>query len=186
MQTPISPSVFLVSSRAPRASVEYLRSGWGWRSSHTRAHAHVQRRARGSGTGSICSVNAALLLKEAKRRFQVRSRRAGGRAGGGTARAEMRGWVPEPSAAPEPVPCTHAHTQTHTGTHRAQAPAHLAPGPPRRCRCAARAGVSRVCSLLLPDPDFSYLGLSGWNSVCDCLSLPPGGEVFSVPSPLHP
>lgn len=35
--------------------------------SHTRAHAHAQRRARGSGTGTICSVNAALGLKEGHR-----------------------------------------------------------------------------------------------------------------------
>lgn len=181
MQTLISPSVFLVSSRVPRASVEYLRSGWGWRSSHTRAHAHVQRRARGSGTGSICSVNAALLLKEAKRRFQVRSRRAGG----GTARAEMPGWVPESSAAPEPVPCTHAHTRIHTGTHRAQAPARLAPGPPRRCR-AALAGISRVCSLTFPDPDFCYPDSQGGIL---CMTASPShraGRCCQSPAPCIP
>lgn len=104
-------------------------------------------------------------------------------AGGRQDSAEMPGWVPESSAAPEPVPCTHAHTQIHAGTHRAQAPAHLAPGPPRRCR-AARAGISRVCSLTLPDPHFSYPGLAGRNSVYDCLSLPPGREIFFSSQPL--
>lgn len=112
--------------------------------SHTRAHAHVQRRARGSGTGTICSANAALPLKEAKQRFQVRRQPAGG----GAARAEIPGSVPESLASLEPVPCTHAHTQIHTGTHRARAPAHIAPGHPPRC-CAARAGISRVRCLTL-------------------------------------
>lgn len=112
--------------------------------SHTRAHAHAQRRARGSGGGTICSVNAALPLKEAETGFQVRSRPAGG----GAARAETPGSVPESLASPEPVPCTHAHTPIHPGTHRARAPAHIAPGHPPR-GCAAGAGISRVRCLTL-------------------------------------
>lgn len=79
--------------------------------SHTRAHAHAQRRTRGSGTGTICSVNAALPLKEAKAALPGKEP-AGGRAR--AVRAEMPGSVRESSAALEPARYTHAHTLAHT------------------------------------------------------------------------
>lgn len=97
----------------------------------TRAHAHVPRRARSGGAGTICSVNAALPLNQAK--AALPGKELAGRVAG-AARAGIPASLRESSAALEPARGTHAHihvhTKIHTGTHRAQAPAHVAPGHP--------------------------------------------------------
>lgn len=161
----ISPSASLVSPVSSRlGGVFALVRGW-LEEAATRAHTHTFRGGlRGSGPSTICRVTAALQLKQAKRRLQVRSR----------AGEDMRRRYPKAVRSPglprsqPPHARTHtharAHTHVHIGTRRAFAPVHVPPGHPRSCG-AAGAGISRVLSpLTLWDSDFANRDFR-WDSV---------------------